>query len=82
VNDRIAVEKLRCGQDAILELLRCDADVAQDGPGEFGKEALDEIEPGTVRSQRTFRHRALDAALDRLIMQSERPTVKNDGSSL
>jgi hypothetical protein len=34
---------------AILEfLLGCDADVAQDGAGEFGKEALHEIEPGTV----------------------------------
>ena len=29
-------------------LLGGDADVAQDGAGEFGKEALDEIEPGTV----------------------------------
>jgi len=27
---------------------RCDADVAQHGAGEFGKEALDEIEPGAV----------------------------------
>jgi hypothetical protein len=37
------------GHEAILELLLgCDADVAQDGAGEFGKEALDEIEPGTV----------------------------------
>jgi hypothetical protein len=28
--------------------LGCDADVAQHGAGEFGKEALDEIEPGAV----------------------------------
>jgi hypothetical protein len=27
---------------------RCDADVGQHGAGEFGKEALDEIEPGAV----------------------------------
>jgi hypothetical protein len=33
-------------REAVLELLlRCDADVAQDGAGEFGKEALDKIEP-------------------------------------
>jgi hypothetical protein len=49
VNDRIAVEIIDRGHEAILELLLgCDADVAQDGAGEFGKEALDEIEPGAV----------------------------------
>ncbi len=37
------------GDDALLEFLfRCDADVAQDGAGKLGKEALDEIEPGAV----------------------------------
>ena len=49
MNERIAVEIIHGGHEAILELLlRCDADVAQDGAGEFGKEALDEIEPGAV----------------------------------
>jgi hypothetical protein len=49
VNDWIAVEIIDRGHEAILELLLgCDADVAQDGAGEFGKEALDEIEPGAV----------------------------------
>jgi hypothetical protein len=49
VNDGIAVEKLHGGHEAILEfLLGCDADVAQDGAGEFGKEAFGEIEPGAV----------------------------------
>ena len=35
------------------------------------------------RSERAFGHGALDAALDRLMMQTERPTdrKKNDGSS-
>ena len=36
--------------DAILEFLfGCDADAAQDGAGELGKEALDEVQPGAVR---------------------------------
>ena len=49
MNDGIAVEIIHGGQEAILEfLLGCDADVAQDGAGEFGKEALDEIEPRAV----------------------------------
>jgi hypothetical protein len=49
VSDRVAVEKRHGGHEAILEfLLGCDADVAQHRAGEFGKEALDEIEPGTV----------------------------------
>jgi hypothetical protein len=49
VNDRIAVEIIDRGHEAILELLLgCDADVAQDRAGEFGKETLDEIEPGAV----------------------------------
>jgi hypothetical protein len=39
VNDRIAVEKLHGGHETMLEfLLGCDADVAQDRAGEFGKE--------------------------------------------
>ena len=49
MNNRIAVEIIHGGHEAILELLLgCDADVAQDGAGEFGKEALDEIEPGAM----------------------------------
>jgi hypothetical protein len=49
VSYRVAVEKLRCGHEAILEfLLGYDADVAQRRAGEFGKEALDEIEPRAV----------------------------------
>jgi hypothetical protein len=49
VNDGIAVEMIYRGHQAILEFLfGCDADVAQDGAGEFGKEALDEIKPRAV----------------------------------
>ena len=49
MNDGIAVEIIHGGHEAILELLLGgDADVAQDGAGELGKEALDEIEPGPV----------------------------------
>ena len=40
------------GHDAVLErLFGCDADVAQDRAGEFGEEALDEVEPGTLTRQ-------------------------------
>jgi hypothetical protein len=46
VNDGVLVEVVHGGHDAILEFLfGCDADVAKDGAGEFGKEALDEVEP-------------------------------------
>ena len=49
MNNRIAVEIIHCGHEAILELLLgSDADVAQDGTGEFGKESLYEIKPGAV----------------------------------
>jgi hypothetical protein len=49
VNNGIGVEIVHGGHEAVLEFLfGCDADVAQDGAGEFGKEALDEIEPGAV----------------------------------
>ena len=49
MDDRMSVELVDCGDDALLEFLfRCDSDVAQDGAGKFGKEALDEIEPGAV----------------------------------
>jgi hypothetical protein len=49
VNDRVAVEKLHGGHEAILEFLfGCDADVAQHRAGKFGKEGLDGIKPGAV----------------------------------
>jgi hypothetical protein len=49
VDDRMAVEFLHGSHDAILEFLfGPNADVTQDGPGELGKEPLDEIEPGAV----------------------------------
>jgi hypothetical protein len=45
----MAVEFIQGSHDAILEFLfGPDADVTQDGPGELGKEPLDEIEPGAV----------------------------------
>ena len=47
--NRIAVEIIHGGDEAILELLlRSDVDVAQDGMGQFGKEPLYEIKPGAV----------------------------------
>jgi hypothetical protein len=49
VNDGALIEVVHGGHDSILEFLfGCDADVAQDGAGECGKEALDEVEPGAV----------------------------------
>ena len=49
MNDGIAIEIIYGGDEAIFEFrFGCDADVAQDGAGELGKEALDEIEPGAV----------------------------------
>jgi hypothetical protein len=49
VNDGDLVEVIHGGQETILEFLfGCDADVSQDGAGEFGKEALDQVEPGAV----------------------------------
>jgi len=46
VNDGIVVEIIYGGHEAILELLLGgDANVPQDGAGEFREEALDEIEP-------------------------------------
>jgi hypothetical protein len=56
VDDRMPVEFIHSGHDAIFEFLfGCDADVAQNGAGELGKEPLDEIEPGAVlRSESEF----------------------------
>jgi hypothetical protein len=49
VNDGLSIEEVHCGHDAILEFLfGCDADVAQHGAGELGKETLDEVEPGAM----------------------------------
>ena len=49
MNDGVLVEVVHGGHETILEFLfGRDPDVAQHGAGEFGKEALDEIEPGTV----------------------------------
>jgi hypothetical protein len=52
VDDGLLIEEVHCGHDAILEFLfRCDADVAQHGAGELGKETLDQVEPGAVRGR-------------------------------
>jgi hypothetical protein len=49
VNDGILVEVVHGSHDAILEFLfGGDTDVAEDGAGELGKKALNEIEPGAV----------------------------------
>ena len=49
MNDRIVVEVVYGGHEALLELLLGgDADVAQDRTGELGEEALDEVEPGAM----------------------------------
>ncbi len=49
MNDGIVVEIIHGGDEAILELLLGgDANVPQDGTGEFREEALDEIEPRAV----------------------------------
>ncbi len=49
MDDRMAVDVVDTGHDALLELvLRCHPDVAQDRSGELGEEALDEVEPGAV----------------------------------
>jgi hypothetical protein len=43
------VEVVHGGHETILEFLfGCDTDVTQHGAGEFGKEALDEVEPRAV----------------------------------
>ena len=45
----MSIDVVDGGHDAVLEfVLGCDADMAQDGAGELGEEALDEIEPGAV----------------------------------
>jgi hypothetical protein len=45
----MAIEFVHGCHDAILEFLfGCDADVAEHGAGELGKETLDEVEPGAM----------------------------------
>src|SRR5438552_1915473 len=47
VDDWVAIDVIDAGDDALLEfMLRCHADVTQDGAGELGEEALNEVEPG------------------------------------
>jgi hypothetical protein len=49
VNHGVLIEVVHGCGDAILKFLfGCGADVGQDGAGEFGKEALDEVGPGAV----------------------------------
>jgi hypothetical protein len=49
VNDRVVVEVVYGGHEALLELLLGgEADVAQDRTGELGEETLDEVKPGAM----------------------------------
>ena len=49
MDDRVAIDVVDTGHDALLELLlRPNPDVAQDRAGELGEEALDEVEPGAM----------------------------------
>ena len=49
MNDRIVVEVIYCGHEALLELLfRGYANMAQDRTGELGEETLDQVEPGPM----------------------------------
>jgi hypothetical protein len=49
MNDRSSIDAIDGGKDTLAQLLRGgDADVSKDGAGEFGEEALDEVEPGAV----------------------------------
>ena len=46
MSNGVLVEVIHGSHDAVLEFLfGCHADVAQDGAGELGEEALDQIEP-------------------------------------
>jgi hypothetical protein len=48
-NDRVLVEVVDGGDETILEfLLGGDGDVAPHRAGEFGKDALDQVEPGAM----------------------------------
>ncbi len=49
MDDGMLVDVVHGGHDAVLEFLfGGDADVAQDGAGELGEGALDEVEPRAV----------------------------------
>jgi hypothetical protein len=49
MNDRIAVKVIDELGDALFQLVfRVDANVAEHGASGFGKEPLDEVQPGTV----------------------------------
>ena len=49
MDDGCSVDVVDGGDDAVLEfLLGGDADVAEDGAGELGEEAFDQVEPGAV----------------------------------
>ena len=49
MNNRVLVEVVDCSHDAIPEFFfGRDADVAEHRAGNFGEEALDEVEPGAV----------------------------------
>ena len=49
MDDGILVEVVHGSDDAILEFLfGGDTDVAEDGSGQLGKKALNEVEPGAV----------------------------------
>jgi hypothetical protein len=51
VDDGVAIEFIHGCHEPILEfLLGCDADVAEHGAGELGKETFDKIEPGARAS--------------------------------
>ena len=63
MDDRVSVELVHCGDDALLEFLfRCDSDVAQDGAGKLGKEALDEVEPGAALGVKVNPKRCADSS--------------------
>ena len=65
MDDWLAIDVVDEGHQAFLEFVfGADADVAQDGAGELGEEALDEIEPRAVRG----REGELEAA-DRLLSE-------------
>src|SRR5712691_4212973 len=60
VDDRMLVEVFDGGHDTVLEFyFGCDADMAQDGEGQLGEEAFDQVEPGAMR----WCERELEAAL-------------------
>jgi hypothetical protein len=52
MTDRVAIDTLDTGHDALAELLLgYHPDVTQDRAGKLGEEALDEIEPGAVNGR-------------------------------